>query len=321
MIERIARWTGSSVDALIRSSSSLKFFIAGHRVLQEGRDRVRGALYQDRSSLSVRCESPQTTLRQDTTTVPSGIISVYLRSTVVWYRHTTKLVSPHHQIKVGYVLPPMPHHVELLARDYKPSSSWNDGESHITFMMIRSSLLPFLRKKHLHVNLESVYSVHLTYDWSRCLLGREYLLCSVRRSSEKNPELFIDLCERLWTANPSLSRVKPFICGASQSEEYSNRLVNRLLKVCPSAIIKGILTAPELVEVYKKTVLNVHPSLYEVCSLTWIIVASTSLMWSSIMKAYGLTMVEAGAFQAPSIAHEDKKSIGVLSLLDASKSK
>eukprot|EP00741_Cyanophora_paradoxa_P004494 tig00000806_g4363.t1 len=121
---------------------------------------------------------------------------------------------------------------------------------------------------------------------------RPYLLCCVRRSPEKNVDFFVRLCQRASALLDSLG-VVPLLCGATADESYDAGLRGGLLAACRRAEIRGSLSHDELMDVYSKTLLNVHTALYE---------------------PYGLTIVEAAAFGAPSLIHRGGQ-VGATDLL------
>jgi len=91
--------------------------------------------------------------------------------------------------------------------------------------------------------------------------------------------------------------IKPYLCGARSDPKYTDMVVNKLKKAVPSTVIADLLSLEQLTEVYRKSLLNFHPALYE---------------------AYGLTMVEAGSFGTPSIV-QGTNDIGVLDFLSPEK--
>eukprot|EP01121_Diplochlamys_sp_Union-15-3_P009175 TRINITY_DN2481_c0_g1_i2.p1 TRINITY_DN2481_c0_g1~~TRINITY_DN2481_c0_g1_i2.p1 ORF type:complete len:392 (+),score=76.28 TRINITY_DN2481_c0_g1_i2:146-1321(+) len=121
---------------------------------------------------------------------------------------------------------------------------------------------------------------------------REYFLCCCRISQEKTIERFISVVEKL-SRFLKEQNIRPFLCGARSDPKYTEACVSGLKKAFPDSVIVDFLSMEQLCEVYRKTWLNFHPALYE---------------------AYGLTMVEAGLFGAPSIAHHSD-DIGALDFL------
>ena len=110
--------------------------------------------------------------------------------------------------------------------------------------------------------------------------GRLYLSCVVRLSREKEPMRFVELIRAL---KPALdeSEVVPLLCGASSDAEYAAEVKRALAEAAPQArIFDDFLGAEELADVFAATVLNFHPCAYD---------------------AYGMSVVEAAAFGAPSV--------------------
>lgn len=128
-----------------------------------------------------------------------------------------------------------------------------------------------------------------------CHVGpRSYLTCCVRLSPEKEPHRFVELVEEL-ARQGSLQRlaITPLMC-ASATTPYALDLVARLQAAAPNCIIqKQFLGPEELVMIYSKTRLNIHPCLYD---------------------AYGMTVVEAASQGAPSVVNRGG-AVGATDLL------
>jgi hypothetical protein len=157
---------------------------------------------------------------------------------------------------------------------------------------------------------------------SRRWLRRRLLVCCVRQARDKNPDRFISLIEDLVTSTfrngllittpnksaqdmndddttDTLGNIIPVVFGAAPDAEYSAGLRQRLLAACPAAVwLTGFVTPAQLVAIFRVSVLNVHPSLYD---------------------AYGLTVVEAAVCQCPTLLHKVPASacspVGVVDLL------
>eukprot|EP00908_Phaeocystis_cordata_P026527 Transcript_9007.p2 GENE.Transcript_9007~~Transcript_9007.p2 ORF type:complete len:498 (+),score=180.33 Transcript_9007:1017-2510(+) len=124
---------------------------------------------------------------------------------------------------------------------------------------------------------------------------RRYVSCVVRLSREKDPMLFVHLMERLRPALRELG-LAPLLCGAAAEPEYAAEVKARLRASFPeAAIIDAFLGPQQLAAVFSQTLLNVHPCAYE---------------------AYGMTIVEAAAFGAPSVLNGGG-TIGAARLLGA----
>lgn len=95
--------------------------------------------------------------------------------------------------------------------------------------------------------------------------ARKYLTCCVRLSPEKEPHRFVHALCTL-QARGTLERlgITPFMCGAGWESEYGAELRARLQRDVPGCIImESFMGAHELAAVYRETVLNVHPPLYD----------------------------------------------------------
>eukprot|EP00271_Cylindrocystis_brebissonii_P014242 TRINITY_DN35538_c0_g1_i1.p1 TRINITY_DN35538_c0_g1~~TRINITY_DN35538_c0_g1_i1.p1 ORF type:complete len:519 (-),score=109.41 TRINITY_DN35538_c0_g1_i1:467-2023(-) len=128
--------------------------------------------------------------------------------------------------------------------------------------------------------------------------GRSFLACCVRLSPEKNAALFGALVEEL---APFLLEqgVRPLLCmGAPEGiTPYGARIRERVTAAMPSAhVVEGFSGPKEMARLYGQTLLNLHPCLYD---------------------AYGMTVVEASAFGAPSLLHQGRGgAVGAAELLD-----
>ena len=109
---------------------------------------------------------------------------------------------------------------------------------------------------------------------------RRFVTCAVRLSREKNPMGFVHMVEGALQALRANGLV-PLLCGAAAEAEYAEAVKVRLREVAPEAvIIEEFLAPPALAVVFSATALNVHPCPYD---------------------AFGMTLVEAAAFGAPSL--------------------
>jgi len=133
--------------------------------------------------------------------------------------------------------------------------------------------------------------------------GRTLLSCVVRLSAEKAPERFVALVEAL-AASGALERlgIVPCMVGAAR-DDFARALVARLLAAVPQAeVISDFLSPAELGRrVFARTVLNVHPPLYE---------------------SFGLTVLEAAAWGAPTLMHapaSDAEGVGASEVLRAAR--
>ena len=113
---------------------------------------------------------------------------------------------------------------------------------------------------------------------------RDLLLCCVRLAPEKEPHRFVALVEALSASGALRSAgVKPAMCVGQSRSEYGDDLIRRLKSAAPDAlIIDSFLDADALADLFQRTALNVHPPLYD---------------------TFGMSVVEAAAFGAPSLLH------------------
>eukprot|EP00252_Welwitschia_mirabilis_P010363 TRINITY_DN23592_c0_g2_i1.p1 TRINITY_DN23592_c0_g2~~TRINITY_DN23592_c0_g2_i1.p1 ORF type:complete len:496 (-),score=74.18 TRINITY_DN23592_c0_g2_i1:489-1976(-) len=134
-------------------------------------------------------------------------------------------------------------------------------------------------------------------EWNK---SRKYISCCVRLSPEKNAELFAAIVETL--SNFLMTRgIIPFLCGGAHgSGEYANTIKQRVKDAVPSAVIyEGFMGPAQLADTYSQTLLNIHPCIYD---------------------AYGMTIVEAAAFEAPSVVHIGPGgAVGAAEFLEAGK--
>ncbi len=121
---------------------------------------------------------------------------------------------------------------------------------------------------------------------------RPIVACVARQSPEKCIQRFVKFCEMAATVLKDLN-LKVVLCGAISDVEYAKDVRERLLQAIPSAIVMDRFLSPkELGAVFAHTLLNFHPSFYD---------------------AYGMTIVEAAAFGAPSVV--SGPSVGAYRLL------
>ncbi|CAE8629945.1 unnamed protein product [Polarella glacialis] len=132
-----------------------------------------------------------------------------------------------------------------------------------------------------------------------CKHSRCFVTCAVRISREKNPLLFVQLVEAIGAALDARGFVPLLCCGAVADEEYAREVRQRLRAAAPNAVLLDTFLGPEaLAAVFTATALNVHPCLYD---------------------AYGMSLVEAAAFGAPSLLNGGG-AVGATALLNATHS-
>lgn len=115
---------------------------------------------------------------------------------------------------------------------------------------------------------------------NQLFLKRPIVACVARQSPEKCIQRFVKFTEM---ASDVLEELKLTIvlAGAASDIEYARKIRERLLKAVPSAIVVDRFLSPkELGAVFAHTILNFHPSSYD---------------------AYGMTIVEAAVFGAPTV--------------------
>jgi RimJ/RimL family protein N-acetyltransferase len=124
--------------------------------------------------------------------------------------------------------------------------------------------------------------------------ARRFLTCAVRLSGEKNPLLFAALVEALAPELDARGLV-PLLAGASADAALAAEVKGRIRAAASSAVILDeFLGAAALAAVFSATRLNVHPCLYD---------------------AYGMSVIEAAAFGAPSVVNGGG-TIGATALLN-----
>ena len=73
----------------------------------------------------------------------------------------------------------------------------------------------------------------------------------------------------------------PRLVGSASDQDYAAAVTTRLQRSCPDAVVEGFSKDPEyLAQLFSETWINLHPALYE---------------------AFGMTIIEAAAFGAPSV--------------------
>lgn len=130
--------------------------------------------------------------------------------------------------------------------------------------------------------------------------GRKYISCCVRLSQEKNADLFASIIESL-SDFMTEQGILPFLCGGAHGNgDYAKAIKQRVKIAFPNAVVyEGFMGSSQLADIYSQTLLNVHPCIYD---------------------AYGMTIVEAAAFQAPSIVHIGPGgAVGAAEFLDPEK--
>ncbi|GJP65511.1 hypothetical protein CLOP_g22394 [Closterium sp. NIES-67] len=140
------------------------------------------------------------------------------------------------------------------------------------------ALLPPLRED---IRVLAVGREVATSSWRA---SRTYVTCCVRLSPEKNAALLPALLRLLAPHLPALG-VTPLVCTGTSATRgaFGEAVLAEVVSAAPAAVVvDGFMGAERMAHVYSQTLLNIHPCLYD---------------------AYGMTVVEAAAFAAPSIIH------------------
>lgn len=136
-----------------------------------------------------------------------------------------------------------------------------------------------------------------TYSEDDSLMPRRrYLTCCSRLCAEKNVMRFVEIAERL-ASFLKRSGIVPLLVGAPTDPTYAHQVKTRLKHAFPGdlSIISDFVPPKQLAGMFRRTLLNVHPALYE---------------------AYGMTIAEAAAFGAPTLM-DGGGAIGAGDLLPA----
>jgi hypothetical protein len=118
--------------------------------------------------------------------------------------------------------------------------------------------------------------------------GARFLTCAVRLSTEKAPHRFAAALEQPGLQAALAARgIVPFLCGAPVNAAYAEEVHGSLRRVHASGrvgcvVVTAFMTGPTMARLWQHTVLNCHPP---------------------DADAYGMTVVEAAAFGAPTLVH------------------
>ncbi len=143
---------------------------------------------------------------------------------------------------------------------------------------------PPLRKR-----ISELASRSLSGDGPSWESRRRYLTCVVRASEEKAPDRFVAACEELARRGAFDSgELTPLLCANAslvESSAYARELTARFRACAPSGrVVETFLSPEDLSAIFKETAINVHPPSHD---------------------AFGMTVVEAAAFGAPTMLHAD----------------
>jgi glycosyltransferase involved in cell wall biosynthesis len=139
-------------------------------------------------------------------------------------------------------------------------------------------ILPMLRDEFAQI---SAKDRDIILDSSR---SRAYMVCLVRLSEDKGPQRFVDICEAITLADPTVwqrTGVIPLMAGASSQPDFAKALKTRFRQVVPHAIVVDeFLNPSQLSQLLQNAILNIHPARYE---------------------AFGMTIVEAASCGVPTV--------------------
>lgn len=175
---------------------------------------------------------------------------------------TTIAQIPNIPIKI--VVPPLRQDMETFAKS---------GSTPKDFML---HLPDSIRSGVLSSSGDTTYTASTNHIFSK----RPIIACVARQSPEKCIQRFVKFAEM---AADLLNEwnLTIVLAGAASDVGYARKIRERLLRAIPSAIVIDRFLSPhELGAVFAYTVLNFHPSSYD---------------------AYGMTIVEAAAFGAPTV--------------------
>jgi len=149
-----------------------------------------------------------------------------------------------------------------------------------------SVMHPPLRKR---ISELASTSTSLSGDGASWERRRGYLTCVVRVSEEKAPDRFVAACEELARRGAFDSgELTPLLCANAslvESSAYARELTARFRACAPSGrVVETFLSPEDLGAIFKETAINVHPPSHD---------------------AFGMTVVEAAAFGAPTMLHAD----------------
>jgi len=133
-------------------------------------------------------------------------------------------------------------------------------------------------------------------SWVSC---RHYVTCCARVCHEKNTlNGFVRIMEKIGSEQMASRNLVPLIFGRQTAPLYAQECIERLRTAFPAEGACAVLPfggAKEMAEMWSRTRLNVHASVYE---------------------SYGMVPIEAAAFNVPTICHKgDIESIGFCDLL------
>ncbi|KAL1529812.1 hypothetical protein AB1Y20_000744 [Prymnesium parvum] len=168
---------------------------------------------------------------------------------------------------------------------------------HILMPPLRSDLEELARGSNGNLTLlKSALPQALERALAAAGRSRVFVTCAVRLSREKEPMRFVEFVEAAAGRLKDLG-LTPLLFGAPADAEYSAAVKSRLQAASTEAVIIDEFMPPvALAAAFSATALNFHPCRYD---------------------AYGMSIVEAAAFGAPSVINAGT-TVGALQLLPAS---
>jgi len=126
---------------------------------------------------------------------------------------------------------------------------------------------------------------HMRSQKNEMSARRKYITCCCRITPEKNVLRFV---ETMIAIKPFLLAhgFVPCLVGPPTNEKFANAIYKQLDRAFPNKqarILREFVSAKELSGIFSETVLNFHPAVYE---------------------AYGMTIIEAAVFGAPTLMHQ-----------------
>jgi glycosyltransferase involved in cell wall biosynthesis len=158
-------------------------------------------------------------------------------------------------------------------------------------------ILPMLRDEFAQI---SAKDRDIILDTSRM---RAYMVCLVRLSEDKGPQRFVEVCEAMTLADPTVwqrTGVIPLMAGASSQPEFAKALKTRFRQAVPHAIVVDEFLNPlQLSQILQNAIINIHPARYEAFGMTIVEAAScgvpTVFNWVGIGAAQILSPDEGAA--------------------------
>uniref|UniRef100_A0A7S4EEE7 Glycosyl transferase family 1 domain-containing protein n=1 Tax=Pseudo-nitzschia australis TaxID=44445 RepID=A0A7S4EEE7_9STRA len=187
----------------------------------------------------------------------------------------------HQTIPIEIILPPLRQDMKIFAKTYRTSKDF------------LCHLPDSVRFRIPSNNGSTNYPAPAASSATNLLLSkRPFIVCVARQSPEKCIHRFVKFTEMAADFLQELN-LTVVLAGAASDVEYARQSRQRLLRAVPSAVvIDRFLSPKELGALFAHTLVNFHPASYD---------------------AYGMTIVEAAAFGAPTVLAGS--SIGAFRLL------